>query len=344
MPTASIDFTLSAFAMIVIVIGAINGINMAAEPYMGEGSHEQGRYINIGKQMLLSQGEPTNWGTGGTPSVLGLASGGEVYELDIDKVTRLNPSNANAVNYSSLWSALGVDDVSFRIEVAPLFDITLNLTSSQNQGGSTVYNFSTSTTREGYPLQTQVSYHIAVRNSTYSSTGSTDDGGGGSVQFTLPNSNNGTAMLVGIAKAEESMVGYAVLPFAHNSTAPEPVGTFATLSPFSYSLSVDLSEGATAWNAAVFSFDYSFNLTKDGTSYSIPRLLDGSPMILTLTGVNASSNWAEWVAYPQVPLETGAEMMDDYVVSDVAHTSFVVEIKGTFYRFDIAFRSPAEYG
>ncbi len=343
MSTASIDFTLSAFAMIVIVMGAISGVNMVAEPYLDGDACCQERYINIGRYMLMSRGEPADWGSGRTPTLLGFASGDEVYELDIDKVTRLNPSNAYAINYSGLWQALGVDDVSFRIEVEPLFDLTLNLTSSQNQGDSSVYTFSASTTRNGYPLPTQISYYIAVRNSTYSNSGSTDDDGAGSVQFTLPNSNNGTAILVGIAKAEASIISYCVLPFAHNSTSPEPAGTYATLSPLDYDLSVDLSQGATAWNAAVFSLDYSFNLMAEGANYSIPQLLDGSPMILTLTGVNASSYWAEWVAYPQVPLQTGADMSDDYVVSDVALASFVVEIKGALYRFDIKFRSPAEY-
>lgn len=343
MSTASIDFTLATFAMIVIVMGAISGVNLVIEPYLDGDARGQERYINIGRHMLMSRGEPADWGSGGTPILLGFASGDEDYELDIDKVTRLNPSNAYAINYSSLWQALGVDDVSFWIEVEPLFDLSLNLTYSQNRGDTTVYTFSASTTRDGYPLPTQVSYYIAVRNSTYSNYGSTDDDGAGSVQFTLPNSNNGTAILVGIAKAEASIVSHCVLPFYHNSTSPEPAGTYATLSPLDYELSVDLSQGATIWNAAVFSLDYSYNLTAEGANYSIPKLLDGSPIILTLTGVNASSHWAEWVAYPQVPLEMGADMSDDYIVSDVALTSFVVEIKGALYRFNIRFRSPAEY-
>jgi hypothetical protein len=343
LPTASIDFTLASFAMIVLVLGAIFGVNMVVSPYMEENSHDPERYHQIGKYMLLSQGEPSNWGTGSTPSNLGFAREGDPYDLDIDKVTRLNALNAQALNYSTAWQALGIDDVSFRIEVGTLFDISLNSSSSQVQGDDTVYTFSASTTRDGYPLQCQVSYYVAIRNSTYSNSGSTDGSGSGSVQFNLPNSQNGTAILIGLARAEESIFGYDVLPFAHNSSAPHQSGTFASLSPLNHTLNADLTTGATAWNAAVFSHSYSFNLTADGSDYAIPRLLDGSPMILTLTGVNGSDYWAEWVSYPQVPLEMGADMSDDYVVSDVNLVSNTVDIKGGLYRFEIKFRSPAEY-
>jgi len=343
LPTAAIDFTLASFAMIVLVLGAIFGLNMVVSPFMEENSHDPERYHQIGRYMLLSHGEPSTWGAGGTPSSLGFAREGDPYDLDIDKVTRLNASNSYALNYSSAWLALGIDDVSFRIEVEPLFDITLKPSSPQDQGDDIVYTFSSSTTRDGYPLPCQVSYYVVVRNSTYSNSTSTDSSGSGSVQFTLPNSQNGTAILIGIARAAESIFSYDVLPFAHNSNAPLPSGTFATLSPLNHTLYLDLVAGATAWNAAVFSHSYSFNLTADGSYCDIPRLLEGSPMILTLTGVNGSDRWAEWVAYPQVPLEMGADMSDDYVVSDVNLASYLVDINGGLYRFKIKFRSPAEY-
>jgi hypothetical protein len=166
-PTASIDFTLAAIASLMVVMGAIFGLDMAAEPYLTGETSDNDRYFQIGRYMLLSRGEPEDWGEGGTPSSLGFASGSEPYELDIDKVTRLNPSNAYSVNYSSLWQALGVDDVSFRIEVKPLFEATLSLASSQAEGGETTYNFTSSTASGGYPVQCDVSYYLVLGNSTY---------------------------------------------------------------------------------------------------------------------------------------------------------------------------------
>ncbi|UCH57336.1 MAG: hypothetical protein JSV18_08415 [Candidatus Bathyarchaeota archaeon] len=343
MPTASIDFTMASIAMILIVMGAIFGVNMVVSPFNGDSPPNFERYYQIGRYMLLSQGEPEDWGGGGTPSSLGFARTGEPYDLDIDKVTRLNIENVYSLNYSSLWQSLGVDDVSFRIEVEQMFSIALSLTSSQIQGDDTVYNFTASTTRGGYPIPCQVSYYVAIRNSTYSDSGSTNSSGSGPVQFTLPNSQNGTGLLIGIARTEESVVSYCVLPFTHDSGAPAQAGTFANLSPLNYTLHVDLTSGASAWNGAIFSYSYSFNLTADGSDYSIPRLLDASPLVLTLTGVNGSDHWAEWVAYPQVPLQAGADMSDDYLISDVGLVSYIVDIKGALYKFKIKFRSPAEY-
>jgi len=342
MPTASVDLLLASSTMILVVVGAIYGVNLAVEPYLGGNGANPERCRQIERYMLLSLGEPEGWGTGGTPTALGFASTGSAYELDIDKVTRLNPSNAYALNYSQLWSALGIDDVSFRIRVDTLFNVTLSQVSSQPQGADTVYTFSVSIARHGYPLPAQVRYHVAVRNFTDSATGSTGADGSGTVEFTLPNSLGGTALLVAFARVEESMVSYGVLAFAHNAGPPEPAGTFATLSPLNHVLTVDLAGGATVVNAAVFSLGYAFNLTGGGGSYVVPRLLDASPMVLVVTGLNGSSYWAEWTAYPQVPLVVGAEMSDAYAVSDVVSASHLVEVKGALYSFEVSFRSPTE--
>ncbi|MCW3979464.1 MAG: hypothetical protein NWF12_06910, partial [Candidatus Bathyarchaeota archaeon] len=210
MPTASIDFAFAALAIILVVVGSVYGINMAAEPYMEEVDDEE-RHQQIGRYMLLSQGEPANWGTGAAPTVLGLASGGDPYKLDIDKLTRLNPSNAYAVDYSDLWQALGIEDVSFNIEVDCLFSLSLDLSSSEIQGGDTLYSFDVSTTRDGYPIPSDLRYYAVIGNSTYTKTGATDGEGSGSVEFPLPNSLSGTALLIGFARAGESIFTYGVL-------------------------------------------------------------------------------------------------------------------------------------
>jgi len=342
-PTASIDFTLAAIAMIVVALGAVFGVSMVVAPYLDGDTHGVERYQQIGRYILLSRGEPAGWGAGSTPTELGLASGSDPYRLDIDKVTRLNPAHPQSIPYSTLWQALGVDDVSFRISIEPLFNITLTLDSSQVQGSDTVYNFSATTERDGYPIPCQVSYYVAVGNSTYSSSGSTALDGSGTIQFTLPNSRNGTAILIGVARAEDSFKSFDAFPFAHNVSQASQPGEFATLSPLDHTLGVSLTGGATAWNAAVFSYAYSFNLTASGADYVIPRLLDGGPMVVALTGVNGSDRWAEWVSYPQVPLEVGGDMDDDYVVSDVMLVEYIVEVEGCLYRCEMKFRSPAEY-
>jgi len=341
MPAASIDLFLASSAMILLVVGSIYGVDIVVEPYLGKQNAHLERYQQIGRYMLLSRGEPEGWGVDGVPTSLGFSDGG-TYELDIDKVTRLNPSNAYSVNYSRLWETLGIDDVSFRIRVDTPFNLTMSLSSSQIEGGNTTYAFEASVTRCGYPLPTTVRYYVAVRDFNDSRMGVTDINGLGSVEFSIPNSLNGTALLIGFARLEQSIVSYGVLPFAHNSTLPEPAGTFANLSPLNHALNVNLTEGANIVNTAVFSLGYMFKIAGSGESYVIPRLLDASPMVLVVTGTMDSSHWAEWVAYPQVPLAVGAEMSDDYSISDVTSVSYMVEVKGALYRFEARFRSPTE--
>lgn len=343
MPTASIDFTLASIAMIIVTVVAISGTSMVIAPHLdGDPSYFE-RYYQIGRYMLISKGDSPDWGNNETPNQLGFAAEDEPYNLNIDKVTRLNPKNNYAVTYSTLWQALGIDDVSFRISIKPLFELTLNEVSSQIQGEGTVYNFSTQTTRNGYPLSCYVSYYVVIGNSTYSSNGSTDSLGYGTVKITLPNSMNGTALLVVIAKAEESIVSYGVRPFGHQIGGPSLTGEYATLSPLDFNLTMNLEEGAVAWKTKAFTYSYSYNLTASGSFYAIPRVIERSPIIITLTGTNGSVSWVEWVAYPQVPLEVGADMEDNYIVSDVCIVRYLVDINGVLYRFEIEFRSPGEY-
>lgn len=340
MPIAAVDLFLASSAMLLIIMGAIYGVNTVVKPHLDEQHIPLDRYHQIGRYMLLSRGNPEGWGTGVDPIVLGFASDSGAYRLDIDKVTRLNPSNAHATNYSSLWQALGIDDVSFQIRVEPLFNVTLRTTLSQLQGNETAYLFTVSTNKRGYPLPTTFSYHVAVRDYIDSGTGATNTNGTGTLEFTLPNSLNGTALLSVLARVEQSVVSYGALRFSHSSDPVDPDGTFATLSPHDYKLDINLSAGANTIKAAVFSYGYAFNLTETGGSYTIPHLLDASPMVLVVTGLNGSSYWAEWTTYPQVPLVVGADMSDPYAISDVALVSYIIEVKGTLYSFEVRFRSP----
>ena len=341
MPTASIDFTMATLAIIMVTAGAIYGINIVAAPYL-EIDNSESRFYQIGRSILLSEGTPENWGTGSIPTALGLADGDEAYSLDIDKLTRLNQNNQYAVNYSTIWNSLGVEDVSLGIEVSLLYDLSLSVLSSVDNGDNTTYTIQAVCTKDGYPVESDLSYYVAVRSSTFHATGNTNSSGIGTVQFTLPDSQSGTAMLVGFSKLQDSMITYDILPFAHQSGAPQPANTYATLSPLNHILYPDITNGSSV-NAVVFSYDYSFNLTSSGLEYLIPSLQDGSPMILVLTGIDGVDYWSEYVAYPQVPLELGITMDSDYVLSDVSTCTYLVEVSGNHYKIVIQFRSPEEY-
>ena len=152
MPTASIDFTMATLAIIMVIAGAIYGVNMVAAPYL-ETSKSESRNYQIGRSILLSEGSPVDWGKEGTPISFGLADGNEAYSLDINKVSRLNPENEYAVKYSTLWRTLGVYDVSLRMEIFQIYNLSLSLELLIDNGENTTYTFQAACTRDGFPIE-----------------------------------------------------------------------------------------------------------------------------------------------------------------------------------------------
>lgn len=341
MPTASLDFTLASLVIIMVTAGAIYGVKTLTAPYLDNISTES-RYYQIGRSILLSEGNPVDWGKGIIPTSFGLADESSKYSLDIDKVSRLNPENEFALNYSTIWRTLGIEDISFTLEISPVYILSLKIESFIDNGYNTTYNFLATCTLDGYPIESNISYYLCIRSSTYSITGTTDNDGKGFVQFSLPNSISGTALLIGFSKTQDSIFTYNVLSFAHQSLFQQPNNAYATLNPLNYVLYTTITKGSALF-ATVYSYSYVFNLTSSDSEYLIPTLKGGGPMILVLTGVDGAYYWAEYVAYPQVPLEIGAVMTLDYLISDISSFVYLVDVEGSLYRLKIQFRSPEKF-
>jgi hypothetical protein len=86
----------------------------------------------------------------------------------------------------------------------------------------------------------------------------------------------------------------------------------------------------------VFTFNYDFSLTEKARGeqtleYYIPRLADSSPMIMVLTGNNGSTSFAEWVSYPQLPIQIGANFNESIAGTQIVSLSNVVTINHALY-------------
>ncbi len=86
----------------------------------------------------------------------------------------------------------------------------------------------------------------------------------------------------------------------------------------------------------MFTFSYNFSLAElaQGTQtveYAIPYLIDASATIMVVTGSNESAYFAEWVAYPQVPLQVGADFSESIAGSRVEVYSQIVTIGSALY-------------
>ena len=345
MPSSSVDTFLACSVMIVLVLSAMVGTSKLMAPYLSDlaGRDDIERFQYLASNLLLTTGTPSNWGQSKSAvlSNLGLAKADAIlpYELDIDKVTRLNSENIYSLTYSNLWQAFGVKDVSFHIEIKTLFELSIELISNSTQGSQTVYEFEIIAEKSGMPISTSLSSYAVVKDFVNKTESSTSSDGEGTVTVGIPNSVNGTALLLVFAKstANPQVISFNAYAFGHNSPSPLPSGTFAKLSPLDHVLNASFAYATTEVSKAqVFTSSYNSSLTEksqgvQSAEYLVPSLLDASPMVMVLTGVNGSTSFAEWVPYPQIPLQIGADFSDSIAGSRISVYSQIVTINSVLY-------------
>jgi hypothetical protein len=350
MPASSIDTFFACSLMVILIVSAMAGTTKVVQPYLDDLANTNGieRYKGLAEYLLLSPGNPANWGKKTTvPSAFGLSSETrQAYELDIDKVTRLNSDNINAITYADILDTLGTPDISVNMRIHTLFEVSIDLVSKQNQGSTTTYTFQITTTKSGFPISTWLRAYTSIETHI-EATVSNAANGASMINTSLPNSLNGTAILLVFAqtKAHPRIMAFDAYLFGHNSDSPPPNHTFLGLSPLSHVLNVSFRDQTVELlHAHVFTYTYNFTLSPASTGsqtleYAIPHLLEPSPMILLVNGKNASTSFVEWTAYPQLPLEIGPNIGDSTARSNAVAAVYVVSVGSVLYESVITCRS-----
>jgi len=348
MPAISIDTFLACSLMIAVVVSSMAVATKIVQPYLkGMDELNQENYLRgIVENFLLSCGSPTNWGSNGSlsPQVFGLAKSGSFipYELDVDKVCRLNPRNAYALTYTDLLESLKVKNVAFRLSVTQILDVYISSMSNVSGNTTTTYMFNIKVEREGLPVEASLSCYLVAKSFITGLYTNTSSNGGAIVNVEVPNSSNGTALLIVFARAktDSEITGYTVYAFGHLSQQPPPNSSFLGLSPLNYTLYVSKNYGnETLLNAYALTYNYNFSLTlnPNTATYDIPKLLDSSPIVLVVTGINSTDFFTEWTTYPQVPLEMGA----NFQYSENNVFTYIVKINGVLYKFEAKCGGPS---
>jgi len=354
MPTLSIDTFFACSLMVLIVVSAMAGVSKLLYPHLNNAMNTnlQERYESLSKYLLLNEGRPSSWGsTSETPTALGFAKAESdtPYDLDIDKVSRLNSKNLDIISYEQMFTILGIPEVSFRIEVEPVFQVAVNLTSMSQASNETLYKFEALTKKDGAPVQAELrSYVVAEEylesNNTQLSNGRT------LLNITIPNNVSGPALLLVSARSlsnpkANSFTGYT---FEHNSTAPLPEGSFLGLSALNYRLNASLTDaGIDLSTAYALSFNYSATLNQISKSnqsalYDIPHFLDPGPTLIVVTGWNFTNFFTEWTVYPQIPARNGADFQSSTTLSDVFAYRYLVTVDSALYKCEIWFGGPRD--
>ena len=343
MPSISIDTFFACTLMVSVVIIATISIAGTMMTRIGSWKNlEEESYLKaISDSILSSTGTPSNWGSDPNvkPEDFGLATSNLLSpsELNPDKVCRLNTENDFSLSYTDILHASRLPDVAMKIAISQMMNIDISLLSNSSQGDSTSYTFRISVNQDSGPIASSFHCYLVARDFLQDEYSSTSTDGIGHASFQIPNASNGTAALTVFARANQNpmMTAYNVQLFAHLSNEPLPDNTFLDLSPLNSTLHLAAKfNNVTLEDSYAFSYAYQANLTESSnTSRMIPRILDSSPTVLVVTGLNNSDFFAEWTAYPQIPFETGA----DFKNSESHAFSYVVITKDTLYKLTLSF-------
>jgi len=346
MPATSIDTFFACTLIVIVVVMSMAATTRVAMPYMSnlQGLNEEEYLRKIAEHTIVSSGSPEGWGQNHSITLedFGLAKARSFsYELDSDKVSRLNSQNANALTYLEMLEALSLEKVALHFSFSQIMDVNITLNSKVTVGDSTTYVFNIYVSRNQAPVAATLQCYVVANNLLNDTISITSSSGHGVAELEIPNSSNGTALLVVFARAtyDSRVTAQGVYAFGHLSSEPKPNKTFLYLSPLNNTLQVDRNVSEVSLDAAyAFSYSYKSDLTSTSNeTYFIPDFLDSSPKVLAVIGMNGSDFFIEWTTYPQVPLEIGAKFEDVECFS----FNYVVTIDRVFYRLNVQCGGPS---
>jgi hypothetical protein len=339
--------------MVLLVLSAMAVTTKFLYPhiYAGVDDNSAERYRALSEYLLLNEGAPSNWGQNSTTALksfgLAKADSNIAYELDIDKVSKLNSENLYAVSYAQIFTALKMSDASFRIEIKPVFQVTINLTATFEKANETAYQFEISTMKHGTAVYATLKCYAVAEDYLWTSD-AYDSNGIANLNVTLPNSVNGPALLIVFAKSasNDNIASFNTYGFAQNSPQPTLNDDFLRLSPRNYSLTAShLHSGISLSKAYALTYDYSSILSQTASgnqsaTFSVPHFLDSSSMLLVVTGYNSTTFFTESTTYPQIPIQVGTDFTMSTSLSNVFTYTHLVTIGSAIYECTIWLGGP----
>ncbi len=340
MPTSSFDtfFACTIIVAVALISMAFLGSTMQTRIASTQDINKDSYLKAIADHILTNPGSPADWGTNDVlPVDFGLAASNSnsAYELDIDKVSRLNNLNNFSISYPELSNAAKLN-IALGIKVSQLMTVNVLQSSNSTAGSNTIFTFQVSTNIDSKPTSANLHCYVAADTYLTAVNASIPDTGIVQITIQIPTAETDNALLITFARAsiDDRITSYAIYNFADSAQESTPSSTELALSQLDYTLSLnDSVPGLTVQNGYVFSYSYPQNLPSIGESQtSIPKLLDKSPIILVVAGSNGTNHFQEWTTYPQVPLKAGA----NFGGSEQNIFSYIVTVNGVLYRLDLS--------
>jgi len=341
LPTSSFD---TFFACTILIAAALIGTAFLSSTLQTrivntEDINKDSYLKAIADYIINSPGTPINWGTStDVPDDFGLAAFASTipYELDMDKITRLSIFNSYSLSPFDMAKATKLNNIALGIAFSQLLTIDILQSSNSTIGGEMSFTFTISTSINSIPTGSNLHCYISADNYLANITGTTPENGVGQLILRVPSASIDNALLIIFAKAtfDDRITSNAIYNFANSTQESTPSKTDLTLTPLDYTLIFDeTSPNLTVQNAYVFSYTYQQTLTSIQSShYSIPKLIDTSPLVLIVCGLNGANYFQEWTVYPQIPLNAGA----NFIGSEQNIFSYIVTVNGVLYRLDLS--------
>jgi hypothetical protein len=341
-PTVSIDtfFACSLIVSVALLATASLAGTMQARINSLQDLNKDDYLRTIAEHVVTNDGTPVDWGsTGAVPNSFGLSDSdsSHLYELDIDKISRLNNQNDYALSYVQVSHAARLNNIALGISISQMLSITVTLSANSSIGDETAYTFGISVSQASGPTSAALQCYVVTKDFVSTVSNTTSSAGVGYITVQIPNTSDGPALLIVFARAtfDDRITAYEAYSFAHLSQEPSPNHTFLGLSPLNYTLSLGKNfPDITIEHGYAFSYAYQSNLTSTSTTtYAIPEFVDKSPTVLVISGLNDTTSFVEWTAYPDIPLDFGA----DFENSEKNVFVYTVLVKGTLYKLTLSF-------
>jgi hypothetical protein len=341
-PTVSIDtfFACSLIVSVAVIATAFMVGTMHTQITSLQDLNKENYLRTIADHIVSSYGSPVDWGsTPGVPVNFGLSANDASYsyKLDIDKISRLNSQNNYSLSYLDMSKAARMHNIALGISLSQMLSINVELSANNTAENATTYTFKVTVSQDTGSTSASLHCYAAARDFLSYVSNDTSSAGVGYVSVQIPTSSNGSALLIVFARAsfDDRITAYEVYSFAHLSQEPLPNHTFFRLSPLSYTLNINKNyPDANISRGYALSYAYNSSLTStSNTTFAIPAIIEKSPIVLVLQGLNDTTTFSEWTAYPQLPLEAGANFANSEENVFVYH----VIIKETLYKLALRF-------
>ncbi|HTY74957.1 MAG TPA: hypothetical protein VMD05_05250 [Candidatus Nanoarchaeia archaeon] len=344
MPATSIDTFLACTVIITATLIATGFLFSSMQTSINNTKDiNKNSYLqSIAEQIITNPGSPTDWGASNlVPTDFGLArSTSNSYELDIDKVSRLNSQNYFSLQYADMLKASKLNNVALGISASQVMSIIIQQTSDDNLKTTNSFNFTVSTNINSEPTNANLTAYVFANNVLENITADIQNTEVGVNNFAvqIPTNAEDNAMLVVFARAsfDSRITSYGVYSFLSAAQEIAPSNDTLVLTPINYTLSImtNLSD-LTIQNGYILSFDHqqTLSLPENGSQCLIPKLIDQSPYVIILNGVNNGTYVQTWTAYPQIPLNAGSSFSG----SEQNVFSYTVTINDVLYKVEISF-------